>query len=154
MNCVIGKPAFFKCENKGADQLRAVRAPSQRLSFRYMDSAIPRLFKSEISILYPSLWLYSLVCVEPYPKPQDKFSPDAAHIVYRYNPHKQTTNNAQQRFPKISRIFFCIHQSTHQRQRRLISAVVFHCLDSISCSSVTAQTGWCLVSSCLETFKH
>ena len=37
------------CENKGADQLRGNREADQRLCFRYMDSTIPLLLKSEIS---------------------------------------------------------------------------------------------------------
>ena len=45
------KPAFCICENKGAHQLRGHRAADQRLCFRYMDSTIPLLSKSEISSL-------------------------------------------------------------------------------------------------------
>ena len=37
------------CENKGADQLRGNREADQRLCFRYTDSTIPLLLKSEIS---------------------------------------------------------------------------------------------------------
>ena len=37
------------CENKGADQLRGNREADQRLCFRYSDSTIPLLLKSEIS---------------------------------------------------------------------------------------------------------
>ena len=48
------KPAFCICENKDADQLRGNREADQRLCFRYMDSTIPQLSKSEISSLYPS----------------------------------------------------------------------------------------------------
>ena len=48
------KPDFCICENKDADQLRGNREADQRLCFRYMDSAIPLLSKSEISSLYPS----------------------------------------------------------------------------------------------------
>ena len=47
----MGKPAFCICENKGADQLRSNRAADQRLCFRYTDSTIPLLHKSEISSL-------------------------------------------------------------------------------------------------------
>ena len=49
------KPDFYICENKGADQLRCFREADQnseadqRLFFRYTDSAIPLLPKSEIS---------------------------------------------------------------------------------------------------------
>ena len=48
------KPTFCICENKDADQLRGNREADQRLCFRYIDSAIPLLSKSEISNLYPS----------------------------------------------------------------------------------------------------
>ena len=48
------KPTFCICENKGADQLRGNREADQRLCFRYIDSTIPLLFKSEISSLKPS----------------------------------------------------------------------------------------------------
>ena len=44
-------PAFCICENKDADQLRSNCAADQRLCFRYTDSAIPLLAKSEISSL-------------------------------------------------------------------------------------------------------
>ena len=45
------KPAFCICENKDADQLRGNREADQRLCFRYTDSTIPLLAKSEISSL-------------------------------------------------------------------------------------------------------
>ena len=48
------KPAFCICENKDADQLRGNREADQPLCFRYMDSTIPLLPKSEISSLQPS----------------------------------------------------------------------------------------------------
>ena len=48
------KPAFCKCENKDADQLRSNCTADQRLCFRYIDSTIPLLSKSEILSLYPS----------------------------------------------------------------------------------------------------
>ena len=50
----LGNPAFYICENKGADQLRGSHAADQRLCFRYIDSTIPQLLKSEISSLWPS----------------------------------------------------------------------------------------------------
>ena len=43
------KPAFSICKNKDADQLRGNREADQRLCFRYTDSTIPLLSKSEIS---------------------------------------------------------------------------------------------------------
>ena len=45
------KPAFCICENKDADQLRCDFDADQRLCFRYIDSTIPLLGKSEISSL-------------------------------------------------------------------------------------------------------
>ena len=49
MSLVMRKPAFCICENKDADQLRSNREADQRLCFRYKDSTIPLLSKSEIS---------------------------------------------------------------------------------------------------------
>ena len=54
------KLAFCICENKDADQLRGNREADQRLCFRYTDSTIPLLPKSEISSL-----LQSSVAVQP-----------------------------------------------------------------------------------------
>ena len=51
MSLVMRKPAFCICENKDADQLRGKREADQRLCFRYSDSIIPLLPRSEISIL-------------------------------------------------------------------------------------------------------
>ena len=51
MSLVMRKPAFCICENKDADQLRGNREADQRLCFRYTDSTIPILSKSEISSL-------------------------------------------------------------------------------------------------------
>ena len=47
----VRKPDFCICENKDADQLRGNREADQRLCFRYTDSTIPLLPKSEISSL-------------------------------------------------------------------------------------------------------
>ena len=46
---IVRKPNFFLGENKGADQLRGNREADQRLCFRYTDSTISLLLKSEIS---------------------------------------------------------------------------------------------------------
>ena len=46
---ILRKPAFCICENKDADQLRSDCAADQRLCFRFIDSTIPLLSKSEIS---------------------------------------------------------------------------------------------------------
>ena len=48
------KPTFCICENKDADQLHSNREADQPLCFRYIDSTIPLLSKSEISSLKPS----------------------------------------------------------------------------------------------------
>ena len=48
MSRVVRKQAFCICENKKADQLRGNREADQHLCFRYMNSTIPLLFKSEI----------------------------------------------------------------------------------------------------------
>ena len=51
MSLVVRKPLFCICENKDADQLRGDREADQHLCFRYIDSTIPLLHKSEISRL-------------------------------------------------------------------------------------------------------
>ena len=49
MSRLVGKPTICIGENKGADQLRSNCKADQRLFFRYSDSTIPLLLKSEIS---------------------------------------------------------------------------------------------------------
>ena len=79
------KPAFCICENKDADQLRGNCEADQHLCFRYTDSTIPLLPKSEISI--PNLaiscgctaWFVS----ELVGNPEDRFSQNEAHIGIR-----------------------------------------------------------------------
>ena len=46
------KPTICIDENKDADQLRGNREADQRLCFRYSDSTIPLLLKSEMSSFY------------------------------------------------------------------------------------------------------
>ena len=53
---VMRKHAFSICENKDADQ---------HLCFRYIDSTIPLLPKSEISSLWPASVAVQPVCVGP-----------------------------------------------------------------------------------------
>ena len=62
------KSAFCICENREADQLHGNGESDQRLCFRYTDSTIPLLPKSEISIHF--MWLYSPVCVGSGRKPR------------------------------------------------------------------------------------
>ena len=45
----MGKPTICIGENKDADQLRGNREADQCLCFRFSDSTIPLLLKSEIS---------------------------------------------------------------------------------------------------------
>ena len=52
MSRLVEKPTICIGENKGADQLRGNREADQRLCFRYSDSTIPLLLKSEISSFY------------------------------------------------------------------------------------------------------
>ena len=54
MSRVMRNPTFCICENKDADQLRGYHKADQCLCFRYIDSTIPLLSKSEMSSLYPS----------------------------------------------------------------------------------------------------
>ena len=49
MSLCMRKPTICIGENKDADQLRGDREADQRLCFRYSDSTIPLLLKSEIS---------------------------------------------------------------------------------------------------------
>ena len=54
MSLVMIKPVICICENKDADQLRGNREADQRLCFRYTDSTIPLLPRSEISSVQQS----------------------------------------------------------------------------------------------------
>ena len=49
MGRIMGKQTFAICENKGADQPRSNCEADPRLCFRYTDSTIPLLLKSETS---------------------------------------------------------------------------------------------------------
>ena len=53
VSLIVRKPAFCICENKDADQLRSNCAADLRLCFRYTDSTIPLLPKSEITNIQP-----------------------------------------------------------------------------------------------------
>ena len=64
------KPDFCLGEIKGADQLRGNREADQRLCFRYSDSTIPLLLKSEFQASSSFLSLYRPVCVGPGRKPR------------------------------------------------------------------------------------
>ena len=75
------KPTFCICENKDADQLRGNREADQRLCFRYIDSTIPLLSKSEISSLYPSSVAVQPGLCRTWSETRLFFFHDAAHII-------------------------------------------------------------------------
>ena len=52
MSLCMRKPTICIGENKDADQLRGNREAEQRLCFRYTDSTLSLLIKSEISSFY------------------------------------------------------------------------------------------------------
>ena len=72
------KLAFCICENKEADQLRSKCAADQRLCFRYTDSTILLLHKSEISSIFSGCraWFVS----DLVGNPEDRFSHNEAQI--------------------------------------------------------------------------
>ena len=78
------KPAFCICENKDADQLRGNREADQRLCFRYTDSAIPLLPKSEISIKPLAIFCDSTARFVSYlvGNPEDRFFHNEAQFIY------------------------------------------------------------------------
>ena len=93
------KPAFCICENKDADQLRSNREADQRLCFRYIDSAIALLSKSEISSLQPSsVAVQPGLCLTGW-KPECWFSDDAGQMFL---------------------ISLCIHTQFDQQQQCLL----------------------------------
>ena len=77
------KSTFRICENKDADQLHCNRKADQRLCFRYINSTIPLLFKSEISSLYPSSVAAQPGFCGPGRKPECWFSYVAAHMLFQ-----------------------------------------------------------------------
>ena len=54
LSLVVRKSAFCICKNKDADQLRSNCAADQRICFRYINTTIPLLSKTEIACLQPS----------------------------------------------------------------------------------------------------
>ena len=68
------KPVFCICENKGADQLRGDRAADQCLCFRYIDSAIPLLSKSEIKPLAIFCGCTARLMLDLVGNPEHRFS--------------------------------------------------------------------------------
>ena len=73
------KPDFCLSENKGADQLRSNCIADQRLCFRYTDSTIPLLLKSEIAFFRDFTGRFVLE-LDLVGNPEDRFSYVAAQI--------------------------------------------------------------------------
>ena len=94
------KPDFCICENKDADQLRGNRQADQRLCFRYTDSTVPLLSKSEISSLFcggcTARFLSDLVG-----NPEDRFSHNEAQIT-QGRQYRKLNENEQQNKPQKS----------------------------------------------------
>ena len=82
MSRLMRKPTICIGKNKGADQLRSNREADHRLCFRYTDSTIPLLLKSEISSFKPASDTVQPVCVGPVRKPQCWFSHEVAQIMF------------------------------------------------------------------------
>ena len=75
------KPAFCICENKDADQLRGSREADQRLCFRYTDSIIPLLSKSEnFKLLAIFCGCTARFVSDLVGNPEDRFSQNEAHL--------------------------------------------------------------------------
>ena len=73
---------FCICENKDADQLRGDCEADQHLCFRYIDSTIPLLSKSEISSLWPSSVTVQPGLCRTWSKPERWFSHEAAQLFF------------------------------------------------------------------------
>ena len=81
MSLVVRKQDFCICENKDADQLRGDREADQRLCFRYTDSTLPLLHKSEMSSLYASsVAVQQLFVSDLVGNPEDRFIHNEAQI--------------------------------------------------------------------------
>ena len=77
------KQDFCLCKNKGADQHCSHCKADQRLCFRYTDSTISLLFKSEISSVWPaSVTVQVGLCQTWSEIPKPYFSRVAAHLVF------------------------------------------------------------------------
>ena len=82
MSRVVRKPAYCISENKDADQLHGNCEADQRLCFRYADSTIPLLSKSEISSQYSSsVVVQPGLCRTWSQTPKTGFSHNEAHMI-------------------------------------------------------------------------
>ena len=66
------KPAFYICENKGADQLCGNHPADQRLCFHFINGTIPLLLNPKFQASNDLLRLHSPVCVRPGGKPRQQ----------------------------------------------------------------------------------
>ena len=89
----VRKPDFCICENKDAYQLCSKHKTDQRLCFRYMDSTIPLLPKSEnfeplaIFCDFPARFVSDLLG-----NPKDWFSDVAAHLTVGVSLYRKVLN--------------------------------------------------------------
>ena len=84
MSLATRRPVFCICENKDADQLRGNREADQRLCFRYIDSTIPLLPKSQNFKPLANFCDYTAQFVSDLVgNPEDRFSQNEAHILYQ-----------------------------------------------------------------------
>ena len=72
-SCVMRKPEFCLCENKGADQLCSNCTADQHLCFGYTDSISLFLLNPKYQVFSHLLQLYRSVCVGPGLTPQRLF---------------------------------------------------------------------------------
>ena len=83
MSHVVRKPAFIIYENKDADQICGNREADQRLCFRFTDSTIPLLPKSEN---FKPLTIFcdctARFVLDQVGNPEDRFSHNEAHMSH------------------------------------------------------------------------
>ena len=86
----MGKPAFCICENKDADQLRGKVTAKLISAFVLATQIVQSLFYLNLKSQASShlLWLYSLVCVGPGRKPEDRFSHNEAQVILHISSQK------------------------------------------------------------------
>ena len=103
------KPAFCKCENNDADQLRGNREADQRLCFRYIDSTMPLLSKSEILKFLVNFCGSTARFVSALVgNPEDRFSHNEAHIIII-----RRNNTTKSRAIRKCVIFICKKNRIH-----------------------------------------
>ena len=82
LSSVTRKPDFCLCENKGSDQLRSSNCEAdQHLCFRYTDSTLSLLIKSEISSFYAASGTVHVGLCQTWSETPKPFSRVAAQFV-------------------------------------------------------------------------